>query len=201
MPPATKEVWNEPLVNAETPPPPSPSDAALLARARAGDHAAFHTLVDRHAPGLYATAVALVGRAADAEDLLQETFTGALRGLERFEGRSSVKTWLTAILLRRVAMHRRRAGRKDNRLVSLDAASQTTTDGPPTTAAVDARLDVIDAIGGLRPEHREVLVLRELQGLTYDEIADTLGVPRGTVESRLFRARRALRERLGDYLD
>jgi len=201
MPPATKQVWNEPLVNAETPPPPSPSDAALLLQARGGDHAAFHALVDRHAAGLFATAVALVGRAADAEDLLQETFTGALRGLAKFEGRSSVKTWLTVILLRRVAMHRRRAGRKDDRLVPLDAAAGAATDRPPPTAAVDARLDVMDALGALRPEHREVLVLRELQGLAYDEIAEALDVPRGTVESRLFRARRALRERLGDYLD
>ncbi|MFO8013912.1 MAG: sigma-70 family RNA polymerase sigma factor [Phycisphaerae bacterium] len=200
MPPATKRVWNEPRVNPD-PEPPQPTDAALLARARGGDDAAFHALVDRHAPGLYVAAVSLVGRAADAEDLLQETFTGAFRGLARFEGRSSVKTWLTAILVRRAAMHRRRARRKDARLVHLSAAADTAAGRPPVTGTVDARLDVMDAIRSLRPEHREAIVLRELQGLAYDEMAEALGVPRGTVESRLFRARQALRERLGDYLD
>jgi RNA polymerase sigma-70 factor (ECF subfamily) len=200
MPPATKRVWNEPRVNRETE-PPTPTDAALLARARGGDDAAFHALVNRHAPGLYAVAVSLVGSAVDAEDLLQETFAGAFRGLSRFGGRSSVKTWLTAILLRRAAMHRRRAGRKDARLVPLSAAAGTATGRPSATGTVDARLDVMDAIRSLRPEHREAIVLRELQGFSYDEMAEVLGVPRGTVESRLFRARRALRERLADYLD
>jgi RNA polymerase sigma-70 factor (ECF subfamily) len=201
MSPATKPVWNEPRVNPETE-PPTPTDAALLARARGGDDAAFRALVDRHAPGLYAAALSLVGRAADAEDLLQETFAGAFRGLGRFEGRSSVKTWLTAILVRRAAMHRRRAGRKDARLIPLSAAAGgTAADRPSATGTVDARLDVMDAIRSLRPEHREAIVLRELQGLSYDEMAEALGVPRGTVESRLFRARRALRERLAGYLD
>jgi len=199
-PPATKQVWNEPHVNHETE-PPQPPDAALVERARVGDEAAFHRLIDRHAAGLFRAALSFVGNATDAEDLLQETFAGAFRGLARFEGRSSVKTWLTAILVRRAAMHRRRARRKEARLVGLDAAAQAATDRPPATGAVDARIDVTAAIQSLGPEHCEVIVLRELQGLSYDEIAEVLGVPRGTVESRLFRARRLLQERLADYLD
>jgi RNA polymerase sigma-70 factor (ECF subfamily) len=200
MPPATKQVWNDPHTSPE-PAQPQPPDASLVARARRGDAAAFRRLVDRHAAGLFAAAVSLVGSAADAEDLLQETFAGAFRGLARFEGRSSVKTWLTAILVRRVAMHRRRTGRKEARLVDLAAAADIATDRSPATGAVDARIDVLTAVQALNPAYRDVLVLREWQGLSYEEIAEALDVPRGTVESRLFRARQALRERLADYLD
>jgi len=200
MPAATKEMKNEPRVS-HPPEPPLPSDDALVARARGGDASAFHLLVDRHAAGLYAAAASLLGNAADAEDVVQETFAGAYRGLARFEGRSSVKTWLTAILVRRVAMHRRRTRRKEGRVVGLEAAAGLADGKRSATGAVNVRLDVLNAIAALGPEHREVVVLRDLQGLAYDEMAEVLGLPRGTVESRLFRARRRLREQLKDYLD
>jgi len=70
----------------------------------------------------------------------------------------------------------------------------------PPSDALDVRMDLLEVLSGLSPEHREVVVLRELEGMSYDEIAGVLGVPRGTVESRLFRAREKLRERLRDYL-
>lgn len=177
------------------------TDATLLQRAKVGDASGFHTLVDRHAPRLFAVAASLLGNAADAEDVIQETFAGAWRGLHRFEGRSSVKTWLTGILVRRVAMHRRRERRKEGRLRGLEAAPKAQLGVPPTDGRVDARLDVMAAIGRLSPEHRVAVVLRELQGLSYDEMAEVLGVPRGTVESRLHRARRRLQEHLKGYFD
>ncbi len=80
-----------------------PTDFALIQRARGGDHGAFHDLVDRHAGSLFGLAVSLSGNAADAEDIVQETFTGAFRGLAGSEGRASVKTWLTRILVRQAA--------------------------------------------------------------------------------------------------
>ena len=176
-------------------------DAALLGRARDGDASAFHRLVDRHAARLFAIAVSLLGNATDAEDVVQETFAGAFRGLRAFQGRSSVRTWLTGILVRQTAMHRRRASRREARLARLETASESAAVVPSPTRSADARMDVMDAIQSLSPDHRDVIILREMEGLSYDDMAETLGIPRGTVESRLFRARRQLQERLEGYLD
>lgn len=190
--------------------PVSPEEAQaderqLVRDVSRGDGGAFHRLVDRHGPGLYRLALSLCGNAADAEDVVQETLTGAYRGIGRFEGRSSLRTWLSRILMTQVALwRRRRRGRRDAPLV-LDASAPTETDPPPAraeggAAAVDAKVDLHAALEALSPEHREVIVLRELQGLTYEEIAKVLDVPRGTVESRLHRARAELRDRLRSYL-
>jgi RNA polymerase sigma-70 factor, ECF subfamily len=164
-------------------------DIELLHRS-ADDPRAFHALVDRHAQRLYRLAVYLVGNASDAEDVLQETFIGAFRGLGSFEGRSSVKTWLTRILVTQAARWRR--GRRGARPMDESIAA--------AVASPDAGLDVKEAMRRLSPEHRQVLVLREFDGMSYEEMAEVLGVPRGTVESRLHRARSELREKLKAYL-
>jgi len=171
------------------------TDSDLVHRAQQGEEAALHEVVDRHAAGLFRLAFSLVGNAADAEDVVQETFLGAFRGLSGFRGRSSLKTWLTRILMRQAARHHRSRAVRDT--VSLDGLPDATA---PSTRSVDARLDVAAALDTLSPEHRQVILLRELQGMTYAEMADVLDVPRGTVESRLHRARRALQDQLGDYL-
>lgn len=180
------------------------SDADLVARARRGDEAAASEIVGRYAPALYGLAVSMVGNAADAEDVLQETFAGAFRGLGGFEGRASLKTWLTRILVRQAARcHRRRGSRKTVPLDELSEPAKAVLAGSrpsPSAGELDLRMDVAAVLDTLSPDHREVIVLRELQGLSYEEIAEALGVPRGTVESRLFRARRHLAERLRDYL-
>jgi RNA polymerase sigma-70 factor (ECF subfamily) len=182
-------------------------DLALVRRAARGDGRAFHELVDRHAPRLYRMAVSLCGNAADAEDVLQETFTGAYRGLGRFEARASVKTWLSRILVTQAALWRRR--RRSRR----DAFPLTGLNGPEEeggglpipapgvgpAAEVDYRIDLRAALQTLSGDHREVVTLREIDGLSYEEIARVLGVPRGTVESRLHRARAELRDRLKAY--
>jgi RNA polymerase sigma-70 factor (ECF subfamily) len=171
---------------------PEADDIELLRRAGAGDSEAFHALVDRHAQRLYRLAVSLIGNAADAEDVLQETFIGAFRGLRSFEGRASVKTWLTRILVRQVAQWRRDQGRrKFERVGDLIAAA---------SPSAESGLDVREAMELLSPQHREVLVLREFERMSYEEIAEAIDVPRGTVESRLHRARSELREKLKAYL-
>ena len=188
---------------------PAADDQALARDAAGGDGRAFHALVDRHGPRLLRLARALCGNSADAEDVLQETFLGAFRNLPRFEGRSSVRTWLSRILMTQVALQRRRGGR--HRHLSLDAGdtdagpSRDAVGGPvpaggtSPAGAVDWRVDLDAALRELSAEHREVVVLRELEGLSYEEIARVLGVPRGTVESRLHRARAELRQRLAAY--
>jgi RNA polymerase sigma-70 factor, ECF subfamily len=171
-------------------------DIALLNRAAAGDSEAFHGLIDRHAPDLYRLAVRLLGNTTDAEDVLQETWVGAFKGLRRFEERASVKTWLTRILVTQAALWRRQHARRLAR--SDDAAGRVTESDAAKDVAMKIDLDA--ALHQLSDEHREVLVLREFEQMSYEEMAESLGVPRGTVESRLHRARGELREKLKGYL-
>ncbi len=179
---------------------PPLSDWELVKRARGGDPQAFHDLVDRHARSLFGLAVRLVGDPADAEEVVQETFAGAFRGLRAFRGQAAVKTWLTQILIRQTSRLYRRERRHRHNVLRLDRPEATDPAVPPSQQQADFRMDLSKAILGLAPEYRQVIVLRELQGMTYDQIAAVLGVPRGTVESRLFRARRRLQELLKGYL-
>ena len=165
-----------------------------MAQAARGDAGAFHELVDRHADRLFRLAVSLVGNSADAEDVLQETLIGAFRALSGFEGRASVKTWLTRILVNQAAHFRRR-----KRATGPIPETQPAT--ADRAAGSEAKIDVQAAIQQLSPEHRQVIVLRELEQMSYEEIATVLDLPQGTVESRLNRARTALREKLEAYLD
>jgi RNA polymerase sigma-70 factor, ECF subfamily len=173
-------------------------DLRLLKRATGGDSAAFHELVDRHASRLFRLATSLVGNSADAEDVLQEAFAGAYRGLKGFESRSSVKTWLTRILVIQAAKSRR--SRKPTESLEQAGSDATGTATGDAAASVDARLDLQAALQKMSAEFREVIVLRELEQMSYEEIAATLDIPRGTVESRLHRARAELREKLKAYL-
>jgi RNA polymerase sigma-70 factor (ECF subfamily) len=190
--------------------PTAAQDLALLRLAAGGDGRAFHKLVDRHAQSLYRLAYSLAGNAADAEDLVQECLAGAFKGMDRFEGRSSVKTWLSRILVTQVARWRRkRRGKNALSIQNLTGASDDRrsdggdwfeSNGADPADQVARRQDVQAALQKLSHEHREVVVLREFEGLAYEEIADVLGVPRGTVESRLHRARAELKGRLKSYL-
>ena len=177
-------------------------DSELVQRAQEGDDGALHDLVDQYADGLFRLAFSLVGNAPDAEDVVQETFLGAFRRLRGFEGRSSVKTWLTRILVRQAARHHRR--RSVRRTVPLDVEGRESgagvETGPTTAEDVTMRMDVEEALGALSTDHREVVVLREMQGMSYAEIAEVLDLPAGTVESRLFRARQHLKELLKGYM-
>jgi RNA polymerase sigma-70 factor (ECF subfamily) len=172
------------------------NDASLVRRAVAGDEKAFGQLVDRHSQRLYRLAYSLVGSGSDAEDVLQETWVGAYRGLSGFEGRSSFGTWLTRILVAQAARWRRdrkrrsRGSEPDENQVGVRSASE----------AVGSKIDLHAALQKLSPEHREIVVLREFEQMSYEEMAAVLSLPRGTVESRLFRARGELRELLKAYL-
>lgn len=180
------------------------ADADLLQGARHGDQRALHELVDRHAQRLFGLACSLVGNAEDAEDVVQETFLGALKGIRSFRGLSSVGTWLTSILLKQAARHHR--GRARRWTLPLEGGPEASEARPDRRGhglagqSMDVRMDVTAALAGLSAEHREVVVLREFQGMSYAEMAEVLDVPLGTVESRLFRARQELKERLKGYL-
>lgn len=177
-----------------------PTDLELVRKAARGDGDAFHALVDRHAAGLFQLAASLSAGRADAEDVVQETFIGAFQGLKRFDGRASVKTWLKRILVRQAARAWNRSKRSRGAL-PLELAEDTAPQkqSMSATALVDRRIDIAGVLGTLAPDHREVIVMREFQDMSYIEMADVLGIPQGTVESRLHRARADLRKRLEEY--
>ena len=164
-----------------------------------GDHAAFEALVDRHGSYLYGVAHALTGNTSDAEDVVQETLMGALRATYR--GEAQVRTWLVRILVNQAGMLRRTRSRRGGKHAELDeqfAPPAKQTGGGD--GGVEAKVDLSTMLQALSPEHRQIIVLRELEGLSYEEMAKTLGVPRGTVESRLFRAREELRKKFKGYM-
>jgi len=181
------------------------TDLELLRTAAGGDGTAFHTLVDRHADDLYRLALSLSRSAHDAEDVLQETFAGAFKSLRKFNAQSSVRTWLHRILMRQAARvwNRSRRGGPTQSLSNLESSEvrpYAGSSGSEKTSRVDQRLDLAQVLQMLDEGHRQVIVLRELHQMSYAEIAEALGVPQGTVESRLHRARKQLRLRLGEYL-
>ncbi|MGB7161315.1 MAG: RNA polymerase sigma factor [Tepidisphaeraceae bacterium] len=174
-------------------------DTELLEQIGRGDPTALRALLDRHGRYLFGVARALSGNDADAEDLVQETLLGLLGS--KFRGESSVRTWLVRILTNQAGMLRRRPWKRAGH-VGLDEE----THSPPTPASqagpsgVEAKLDLSTMLAALSIEHRQVLVLREMEGLSYEEIAEALHIPRGTVESRLHRAREDLRKKFKGYL-
>lgn len=182
------------------------SDVELAHATARGDGQAFRVLIDRHIGDLFRLALSLSGTRADAEDICQETLIGAYKGVKNFDGRSAFKTWLTRILLRQAAKNWKKKKRRNS--ISLEApagrdesggAARGSMEPRAAVADPDVRLDLLAMIERLGPEHQQVVVLRELQGLSYEQIAQALDIPCGTVESRLYRARAELRKLLKDY--
>jgi len=161
---------------------------------KAGDERAYHEVVNRYGNYLYRLSYLLTGNSADAEDVLQNAFAGAFKSMGGFARNSSIKTWLSRIVANQAARFHR-TSKKHRQNAELG-------DCPPNGIIKydnDTRLDIVAALGSLPHMHREILVLREMQGMNYREIAGVLGVPMGTVESRLSRARGELRKLLEDY--
>lgn len=179
------------------------SEVELISRAVRGDEAAFGEIVDRYANDLYKLAYSLTGNVADVEDIVQETFIGAFKGLRRFEGRSALKTWLISILVRQVARHKRywriRRALSLDRLEEDSAFSLDRLQAGVVGQDPDIKMDLHTMLNTLSSEHRAVVVLRELEGMSYREMAEALSIPVGTVESRLFRARDEIRRRFKGY--
>lgn len=184
-------------------------DQELVEASRAGSAEAFGELVKRHQDRLYPTLVRLTGSAEDAQDLLQESFLRAYRKLGRFRGGSSFYTWLYRLAVNLALSHRRRR-KGPARLSELWVDRETELDpadlserSDPTLPAERAERDAMiqAALDALAPDHRAVVVLKEFDGLRYEEIAAILDIPVGTVRSRLHRARKELRDQLSDFLD
>ena len=166
----------------------------IVHRAKHGDLRAFHELIEAHGQYAFGVAYKLLGSTQDAEDVVQETFLAALKSVGRFEGRSSFRTWLIQILARQAALYRRK------RPSQMRLAGGQSIAGDASQSS-DTQMDVSEAIGGLPDEHRQILVLRELEHMDYQQLATVLGIPKGTVESRLYRARQMLKAKLRAYED
>ena len=175
-------------------------DRALVDRARAGDVDAFEALVLRYQTRIVNYASTMIRDAGEAEDVAQETFVRAYRALGQFRGDSSFKTWLYRIATNTARTHLERQVRSARVSdYSLDDAAQPLGAGDvPSGAATAEELliarDAVDrALAELPEELRLAVILRDIEGLDYKEIAEVTGVPIGTVESRIFRGRRRLR--------
>jgi RNA polymerase sigma-70 factor (ECF subfamily) len=174
----------------------------LIERAKSGDAAAMETLLGELAPRVQRFGATLCGNVHDAEDVLQDTLLGIARHLPEFEGRSSLSSWVFA--LARSACARRRRGLKNAPSVPTELLSQNRDDAPTPEMRVADRellLALSAALAALSEEAREVILLRDVEGLSATEAADVLGITAKALKSRLHRARTALRERLRPVLE
>jgi RNA polymerase sigma-70 factor (ECF subfamily) len=167
------------------------SDERLARRAAGGDRGAFDEIVRRHRDRVYAVGLRICGSEADAEDVLQETFLSAWRGLGGFGGRAQLSTWLYRIATNRALDLVR--GRRPQ--TPLEAVPEPAAAGDEVEDAATRRA-VLAALARLPDEFRAAAVLGDVLGLTPTELADVLEVPVGTAKSRLFRARALLAREL-----
>lgn len=183
-----------------------PGDERALSRFLSGDVLGFEQIVRHYSGMVFSLAARLVGP-SEAEDVVQETFLRAYHGLERFRGEASLKTWLYAIALNRArARHGRLARlravfkpgktREGDVFASLDDAADPALSPEENALLTERRRRLRAAVAALPDEFRAAVVLRDLEGLSYEEVADVLGVPVGTVRSRLARGRALLKEKL-----
>ena len=189
-------------------------DKILVERVRKGDHAAFRRLVERYQERVFAIAIGIVRNEDDAMDITQDAFVKVYRYLDGFRGTSSFYTWLYRIVVNLCIDHGRRLSRAsvvdfDDTLSHPDASLLPAGDVAPTPIGLPAaelgrkelRNRIGDALERLTAKHREVIVLREIQGLSYNEISEVLSISVGTVMSRLHHARQNMQTLLKRYVE
>jgi len=181
-------------------------ESELILKCKNGNVEAFEELVLKYQRQIYTVAYRFMGNHEDASDLAQEAFIKAYKSIDRFRGESSLKTWLYHIVANVCRDELRK--RKKGQVLSLDAPIST-EEGEITRQTEDwtnapyliyeskeAQYFIQEAINQLTPEYKEVIILREIQGFSYEEIAQHLGCSLGTIKSRLNRARKAMRDLL-----
>jgi len=192
----------------------SKGDHDLVQRVQAGDSAAFRELFDKYHRRAFAVAMGVVKNQDDALDAVQEAFVKVHKNIDKFHGNSSFYTWLYRIVMNVSIDHVRKKSRRksldfDER--ALHEESEVAGDGalvPNLTNANPGKAALRRELGGaiqtalaeLPEHHRAVIVLREIEGMSYEEMAEALEVPKGTVMSRLFHARKKMQAALAPYL-
>jgi RNA polymerase sigma-70 factor (ECF subfamily) len=186
-------------------------DRVLIAKAQNNDLAAFRQLVERHQRRAFAIALSLVRDENDARELVQDAFLRVYKGLHSFQGSSSFFTWLYRIITNLSIDLIRKPGRQ---LADIDEARFESDESQEAEFPLLSRVDGSDpvdvvrrreiatrlqaALDALPPYHRGVIVMREIEGLSYEEMAEAMGVSKGTIMSRLFHARQKLQKTLAD---
>jgi RNA polymerase sigma-70 factor, ECF subfamily len=191
---------------------PASDDPQLLARLRAGEEQAYEELVRRYGGRLLAVARRFLPVEEDARDAVQDAFLAAFRSIDRFEGHSLLSTWLHRIVVNASLMRLRTRRRKPEQSIEdllpgyledghLERpASPWRTDELDPAERNELRALVLERIHSLPDGHRNVILLRDIEGLDTEETAEVLGISAGAVKTRLHRARQALRELLEPHL-
>jgi RNA polymerase sigma-70 factor (ECF subfamily) len=181
-------------------------DRELVERTRQGQQDAFETLVRKYEAKVYHLAYGFVQDRAAADDLAQEIFLKVYLSLEKFHFRSGFGTWLYRLAVNHIKDHLRKTARK--REVSLDdvaevafSAADDILEREQDRIRDDRRKAVLKVLETLPPKYRVILTLRDVEGLPYENIAETLQISPGTVDSRLHRARKMLLKKMTPYLD
>ena len=191
----------------------SAEEAVFVARLRANDDAAYDELVRTYSASIFHVAYRMLGDTAEASDAVQEIFLKVFRNIGGFKGEAALKTWIFRIAFSEI-LNRLRWWKRRYRFatVSLDDQPNGNGTGPAHTVASlsptpeevlqskEQETAIQQALGKLSSEHRSIVVLRDIEGFSYNEIADVLGVSIGTVKSRLARARGDLKKSLMRYL-
>ena len=191
----------------------APADATLAARTASGDEEAFEALMRRFNQKLFRVARSILKNDADAEDALQEAYLQAFRRMADFRGESQLGTWLTRIVINQSLM-RLRAGKRDRVILHFtqpdggdmpdlaEEIADEAAESPPDAAfRAEIRRMLEHHIDALPLPMRTVLVMRDVEDMSVQETAESLGIPPATVRTRLFRARAMLRDRLARHTD
>jgi len=199
-----------------------PPDEELVAKSQKGDKEAYRLLVERYQPRVQAIAFEVVKSREDAEDIAQESFVKAYLSLPGFKGESSFYTWLYRITYNMAVDYRRKLSRRGGTHLEFKESVSVNVSGGPNSdkgsldgptpvfpSSVEGPQDALvrketakklsSAFAELSEEHRAVMMLREVDGLNYEEISRVVGIPKGTVMSRLHYARKTLQKALGEY--
>ena len=183
-------------------------DEQLLFRLCAGERSAFEDLVNKYHSSIYSLALRLTDDKEDARDITQETFLKVYKNIKKFRGDSELRTWIYRITVNQVANHQRWWRRRwRERTISIDANSNEDSplsqnlpapgQSPEQQAlAAEQRRMIILALAQVKFDFRVAVILRDIEGLSYEEIAETLEVSIGTVKSRIARGREELRQQL-----
>ena len=181
------------------------SDQELVERAQKGDRAAFRVLVQRYQKRVYSIAYGVVRNEEDAFDVTQEAFIKVHRYLGNFQGSASFYTWLYRIVINLCIDHKRRSSKGphvdfddslDHERTAMEAGSTPIRDPAKEFRRKELRAQIGQAIDGLSEKHKQVILLREVEGLSYKEMAEVLDISVGTVMSRLHHARQNLQNSL-----
>ena len=177
------------------PTPDDVADADLAAAAAGGDRSALEALLNRHAARVHAICRRVLAHPEDALDATQEALLAISRGIERFDGRAQFTTWMYRVATNAALDEARRRKRRP---VPAEVLIERADGGPGMADTVADRLDIDAALARIPEEFRAAVALRDLAGLDYAEISETLGIPAGTVRSRISRGRAALAALIGN---